>query len=261
MSQASDAELLQEAVTEAGQIAMRYFKRDPENWTKNDVSPVSEADIAVDTFLRERLLSARPDYGWLSEETEDDPSRLSRKRVWIVDPIDGTRAFLDGKPEFTVCAGLAVDGEIVAAAIDNPAMQESFVAEKGAGALMNGEELKIGGGPALSEARILARRNVFKLERWQGDLPDTKRGYVGSLAYQVCHVAAGRWDAAIAVNRLHEWDIAAADLILTEAGGRVTDQTGAPIHYNCESPKVNGMIVAGLALHSAIASELVPKPH
>lgn len=238
---------------------MRYFRRDPKSWKKDDVSPVSEADHAVDDFLRETLTGARPDYGWLSEETADDPARLSATRVWIVDPIDGTRAFLDGKPEFTICAALVEEGRVIAAAVTNPATAESFTARRGLGAKCNGVPLRLGEAPALEAARILSRRNVLKPERWRGDPPDNRRGYIGSIAYQLCVVAAGRWDAALAVNKLHEWDIAAAQLILTEAGGRVTDQTGAAIPYNRESPRVNGMICAAPALHDTLSARLIPK--
>jgi len=237
---------------------MGYFQRDPKSWKKNDVSPVSEADLASDALLRDVLLTARPGYGWLSEETEDHHDRLSQESVWIVDPIDGTNAFLQGKPDFTVCAGLARNGEAVAGVVINPVNKQVFKAIKGEGAWLNGE-LLAGPKPAsLETARYLSRKNVMKPDRWYDDVPAKKPAYIGSLAYQLCVVAMGTHDAAISVGGLHEWDIAAAGLILSEAGGVVTDQWGEPLRYNQAFPVIDGMIAAGPALHSEIRDAMIP---
>ncbi len=251
--------MLERATAQAAELVMGYFRRDPKSWKKNDVSPVSEADLASDALLQKLLLGARPGYGWLSEETEDNRDRLSCDHVWIVDPIDGTNAFLQGKPDFTVCAGLARDGEAVAGVVINPVNKQVFKAIKGEGAWLNGALLS-GLKPAtLSAARYLSRKNVMKPDRWHGDVPMPKPGYIGSLAYQLCVVAMGTHDAAVSVSALHEWDIAAAGLILQEAGGVVTDQWGKPLRYNEAMPVIDGMIAAGPALHAEIRGALIPK--
>ncbi len=254
-----DLTLLEQSATEAAELVMGYFENDPKSWKKNDVSPVSEADLASDALLQKRLLGARPDYGWLSEETEDNPERLSRESVWIVDPIDGTNAFLQGKPDFTICAGLARGGEAVAGVVVNPVHRQVFTAIRGQGAWMNGDTLQGPTEAPLEEARFLCRRNVMKSERWAGAVPNAKSAYIGSLAYQLCVLAMGDRDAAVSVNPLHEWDIAAAGLILTEAGGVVTDQRGEALKYNQSVPRMDGMICAAPGLHNAISESLIPK--
>jgi len=250
--------ILREAVGDAGTLVMRYFGQNPETWDKPGEGPVSEADLAANDLLRERLCGAFPAHGWLSEESVDDPARLACERVWIVDPIDGTRAFVDGKQEFTVCAALAVRGEIVAGAVLNPAKQEFFFAAKGQGASRNGEPLLSGPVPAFEDAGILSRRSLLDTAKWQGEAPGGQHGYVNSIAYRVCKVATDRWDAAIALNNLSEWDLAAAQIILHEAGGRMTDRAGNPIRYNSADTLVAGLVAAADPLHGQIIGRLMP---
>ena len=135
---ATDHALLLDAVREAGALALKYFRTDVESWDKSPDNPVSEADLAVDKLLRDKLMTARPGYGWLSEETADTPDRRTKSHVWIVDPIDGTRAFLRGTPQFAVSAALVVDEHPVSGAVFNPAQGEMFEAKKGGGARLNG---------------------------------------------------------------------------------------------------------------------------
>lgn len=251
--------LLKSAVGEAAELVMGYFQRDPKSWKKNDVSPVSEADLASDALLKDKLLGARPDYGWLSEETEDSDERLSQENIWIVDPIDGTNAFLNGKSDFTICAGLVRSGQAVVGVVINPVNEQVFSAVRGQGAWLNDEPLSGPIDTALDDAHLLCRRNVMKQERWTGAPPNAQNGYIGSLAYQLCLLANGEWNAAVSANPLHEWDIAAAGLILAEAGGKVTDQCGNPLRYNQPTPKIDGMICAGPGLHAAISDKFIPK--
>ena len=133
----ADHALVADAVREAGDIARRYYGGNVESWEKNPGDPVSEADLAIDTFLKEKLTAACPDYGWLSEETVDDPSRLDKSRVWIVDPIDGTRSFIAKKPEFTICAALVENGQPILGVVYNPILEEFYEAELGTGAFLN----------------------------------------------------------------------------------------------------------------------------
>jgi len=253
-----EIEALRSAVADAGALVMRYFGKEPKTWEKPGEGPVSEADLAANDLLHERLCGAFPSHGWLSEESADDTARLTRERVWIVDPIDGTRGFIAGKPEFTVCAGLAVGGEVVAGAVLNPATQEYFFAVRGQGATLNDAPLVADRCPIFAEARMLSPSGVRKSSLWEDSAPGGRHGYVNSIAYRVCKVATDRWDTAIVLNRLSEWDLAAAHVILEEAGGRVTDRAGDPIRYNRAEPKIAGLIAAVDPLHGELVARLVP---
>jgi len=233
--------LLSDAAARAGEIAMRYFRRDPGVWMKVGNSPVSEADIAVDTFLRETLLRARPDYGWLSEETLDARSAGSAGRVFIVDPIDGTRAFIEGQKSWCVSVAIVEDGRPVAGVLDCPAREERFWAGRGRGAWKNGTVLKVG--PPKGPARIagpkeLVDRLALPAERLE------RATYVPSLAYRIAMVADGRLDASFVKPNSHDWDLAAADLVLGEAGGSLQTRLGQPPDYFQADPR-HGTLAAG----------------
>ncbi len=255
----ADFVLLKDAVADAGALVMGYLGKDPQKWDKPGEGPVTEADYAADKLLHERLIGPRPGYGWLSEESADDPSRLDCDAVWIVDPIDGTRAFIDAKPEFSVSAALAWRGEIVAGVVFNPATDETFAAIKSGGATLNGQPMRLDLATAFGDASVLTRRSVWKDENWQGTPPGGKRGYVNSIAYRVSLVAAGRWDAALVLNGLSEWDLAAAQLVLEEAGGAVTNRVGGAITYNKPHPAVSGLIAAKPPLTTTILNNLAPR--
>lgn len=255
----AEIDALREAVAEAGALVMGYFGQDPETWEKPGEGPVSEADLAANEVLHARLTGAFPAHGWLSEESADDPARLSCERVWIVDPIDGTRAFIAGKPEFTVCAALAVGGEAVAGAVFNPARDEFFLAIRGQGAMLNGTPLSAGPAAPFAEANILSTRGLLKPARWSaGAPPGGRHGYVNSIAYRVCKVATEHWDMTIAPGQFSEWDLAAAQVILEEAGGRVTTRTGAAIRYNAATPKIPGLIASVDPLHGELVAQFIP---
>jgi len=211
-----DLDLLRSNAVAAGIMAAGYFRRDMKSWSKENASPVTEADIAVDKFLRASLSAARPDYGWLSEEQEDDGSRLARKRVFIVDPIDGTRAFIKGEDCWTICIAVVEDGVAVAGVVYAPARDELYAACKGGGATQNGSELvrrqHIGPGPVIpAPGAVHEALSGTGLEYVRGpSLP--------SLAYRLVQVATGVLDAAVARRGAQDWDIAAAQVILSEAG-------------------------------------------
>ena len=252
----SDHALLMQAVREGGDIARSFFKKDPKSWEKNPGDPVTEADIAVDGLLHERLCENRPDYGWLSEETEDDLSRLDRHRVWIVDPIDGTRAFIAGREEFTVCAGLVENGRPVLGAVFNPVTDEFFEAVKGHGARCNGESLQTPDGVVLEEARLLASQRMLERREGIGALPRAQFSFINSIAYRMALVARDRFDATISLAKKSDWDIAAAELIVTEAGGRAAAPDGSPFFYNTQTARHDGVIAAGPKLFADILSRL-----
>jgi len=226
-----DLDLLMDAAAEAGQLALTFFGKDPKTWFKDNKSPVSEADLAVDTLLGKRLQAARPDYGWLSEESADDKTRLDAARTFVVDPIDGTRAFLAGGEEWTVALAVVEAGRAVASVVFCPVRDETFGALAGGGAWLNGERLCTSSRTDIAGARlsgpysIAANKQVIAagFERTEN---------IRSLAYRLALVAANRVDIAVARKGPSDWDLAAADLLVQEAGGELTDLAGHRCRYN-----------------------------
>ncbi len=255
-----DARLLCAAVREAGALALDYFRRGLEvrRWEKNPGDPVSDADMAVDRLLQERLTKARPDYGWLSEETPDDGARIGRNKLWVVDPIDGTRAFLAGRPQFTVCAALVAGDAAVAAAVYNPASDEFFEAVAGGGARCNGQPIRTSRHEGLAGASLLASKRTFEQRDWAKSLPGARFTDMNSIAYRMVKAAAGAYDAAVSTSPKRDWDIAAADLIVREAGGACTTMAGALFRYNRPEALHPSVLAAGPALHAALCDLLRP---
>ncbi len=247
-----DSAIAEAAVREAGTLAHAYFCAHANSWEKEDSSPVSEADHAVDRLLNDRLLAHRPDYGWISEETTDDLARLDCERVWIVDPIDGTGAFLKHRPHWVVSVALAIAGEPVFGFLFNPIRGEFFAAIRGRGATMNGQPISVGNREQLAGCRMLATASRLAPERWPHPWPEMEVVRFNSFAYQVALVASDRADATIAFARIHQWDLAAADVILSEAGGLMTTPDAAPIVYNTENLRFPGAVIAGPALHATL---------
>ncbi len=249
---ADDQALLVAAVREAGAIALRHFGTEMKAWQKQGGTPVSEADIAVNQHLHRRLGEARPHYGWLSEETEDDPSRMTRRRVWVVDPIDGTKAYLAGTPHFCHAVALVEDGKPVLAALFNPAVDEFYEAADGQGAKLNGRPIRVSGRAELEGCRIAAFEPMFRHPAWRLPWPPMDVIQRDSVAYRFALVASGAVDAALGLNSKNDWDLAAADLIVREAGGRVTSHDGQTLIYNTERATHRSFIAAGPALHDAL---------
>jgi myo-inositol-1(or 4)-monophosphatase len=251
------ADELGQALREAGPIALKTFRGTIRSWTKDRNSPVSEADIAVDQFLYERL--NREGYGWLSEESKDDRSRLSSERLFIVDPIDGTRSYLAGLPDWTIVAAVVEKGRPVAAAVYAPVDDDLYLAAAGRGATRNGEAIAASGGSALAHARIAGPKKV--LERLTIIDPATvHEPKIHSLALRMTRVAEGRIDAAFASVNAYDWDLAAADLLVHEAGGVMTNFTGETLVYNLHDPVHGAILAAGRARHDAML-ELVRARH
>jgi myo-inositol-1(or 4)-monophosphatase len=251
-----DLALLEAAVREAGGIARRFFGTDYKRWSKSGGSPVTEADLAVDRFLRETLTAARPDYGWLSEESPDDPARLGRERVFVVDPIDGTIAFLKGRPHFTICAAVVRAHRPVAGAVYNPMSDEFYLAGAGGGARRNGVPIRVGDRAGLKDCAMLGDRSQLGRPPW----PPMHVQNRNSIALRLALVADGSADATVSLSAKRDWDLAAADVILAEAGGRISDLAGAPLRYNGPDAVQPGLIAAGPALHAQIVSLLAGKP-
>ncbi len=248
----ADETLMIGAVRDAGRLALSFFGNAPRQWTKEDHSPVSEADLAVNDLLRERLQGERPEYGWLSEETADDDSRRECRRVWVVDPIDGTRSFLKGVPHWTVSVALIEDGAPVIGCVFNPAQDELFTAHRGTGAKLNGNEIRVSGCKSIGGCRMMGHAFVFDRKRWRDPWPDMETEVRNSMAYRLCLVASGAWDATFTISSKADWDVAAADLIVSEAGGRVSTHDGGALVYNRPVPRHPTVLAAGPDLHSSL---------
>lgn len=237
-----DLLLLLEAAREAGEIAMRYFGKAPEVWMKAGQSPVSEADYAADTFLRETLGAARPDYGWLSEETVDTGARMTARRTFVVDPIDGTRGFLEGNSAWCVSVAVVEAGRTIAGVLDCPARGEIYSAMPGKGAHKNGVRIAVrepGTELAIGGPQRFVDLLPEELRRRTRRMP-----HIPSLAYRLAMIAEGSIDATFVKPNAHDWDIAAVDLILTEAGGQLLDAKGGRPVYASAVPR-HGVLVGG----------------
>ncbi len=252
----ADHALLVEAARRAGSIALARFGTEQDVWRKGEHHPVCEADLEVDAALREALSGARPDYGWLSEESEDDKSRLEASRVWVVDPIDGTNSYLKGIPEFAVAAALVEDGQPIAAAVFNPAKGEMFEALAGGGARLNGEMMRVSGNANASRIAMLASRSEHREAAWPGQFANDAIKAVSSIAYKLALVAAGHFDATASGWPKSDWDICAGDLLVREAGGRMTTMAGEPLVYNKDRPRHRTCLASNTLLHRPLLDRL-----
>lgn len=256
----TDLKLLIEAAEEAGRIARRFSGPVAQSWDKPDgAGPVTEADLAVNEMLEHELRAARPDYGWLSEESADTQDRLSAERVFIIDPIDGTRSFIEGSNTWAHSLAIAEKGEVIAAAIFLPMRDKLYTAARGMGAFLNYERIHPTTRADITGASVLAARPTMDRQHWRNAPPAMDRSHRPSLAYRTALVAQGRYDAMFTLRPTWEWDIAAGDLILREAGARTSDRFGAPLVFNNRDPRQKGMVAAGQGIHPKITEALVPE--
>ena len=254
-----DAALLQDAVREAGALAQSMFRTELKTWTKGATSPVSEADIAVNDLLETRLREATPDYGWLSEESADDAARLSRRLTWIVDPIDGTRNYLNGHDDWCVSVAVGVQAARGLGGVFAPTTGEFFFPARGGGTTLNDVPVRASSGSELDFARVAGPKPL--VERLKPSLGDIKlHPRIGSLALRLCRVAHGALDAAFAGGNSHDWDLAAADLIVQEADGRMSDLSGEPILYNRREVAHGVLVAAGRDRHAGIVAHFRNRP-
>ncbi|MDJ0858581.1 MAG: 3'(2'),5'-bisphosphate nucleotidase CysQ [Dinoroseobacter sp.] len=254
---ARDLALLTDAALAAAEIAEKHWRASPEIWDKDDgAGPVTEADLEIDRMLHAELLAARPDYGWLSEETADTPDRLDASRVFIVDPIDGTRAFIDGQRTFAHALTVVEDGQPVAGVVYLPLREKLYAAALGQGATLNGQPLAVSPRTDMSGASMLAARPNFAPEHWGGTAPQLERHFRTSLAYRISLVAEGRFDSMLTIRDAWEWDIAAGCLIAAEAGAQVSDRLGRALAFNNPGAKTAGTLVANPTLHKQLTRAL-----
>jgi|WetSurMetagenome_2_1015567.scaffolds.fasta_scaffold105506_2 myo-inositol-1(or 4)-monophosphatase len=249
----SDLDLIRTAAGEAGAMALRMLTEGRVKTSyKDGGSPVTNADLALDRELRTRLLEARPDYGWLSEETEDDSSRLSARRAFVVDPIDGTFAFIRGRPWWAVSIAVVEDGEPVVGVLEAPALGETYAAEAGVGAWLNGEPIGVSNRAELEGCAVLADARTLQRHAGPEPWPEMRIESRNSVAYRMALVASGAFDATVALSAKNDWDLAAADLIAREAGAVATDHLGQRFVYNRPSARKRSLICAGPTLHRLI---------
>lgn len=252
-----ELDLLREAVQEAGKIASGYWRKEPKVWDKGGAAgPVSEADLHTDRFLRATLTAARPEYGWLSEETEDDKARLARERTFIVDPIDGTRSFLAGEKPWAISAAVVERGEIIAGVVAMPMLDLLFAAEKGRGATLNSTPIQTSEFTSVERAQVLLAKPALEPSNWKGAVPPLQRNFRPSLAYRLALVAQGRFDGMLTLRSTWEWDVAAGMLIASEAGAVATDRRGQMPRFNNAHPQIDGALVANPGLHAALRDQL-----
>lgn len=252
-----DFALAEAAVRAAGKIALDFLGKDNfDTWLKRGVEPVTEIDLKINTLLKAELTGKRPDYGWLSEECADQKDRLGKDRVWIVDPIDGTRAFMRGKSDFAISVALVEREGPVIGLLFAPARDEFYTAVKGHGAFLNGEKIHVGAHAEISGMRLQGDRDYFTSKRWLVAWPDMTINKYQSFALRVTGVARGKYDAALSARPKSEWDVAAAGLILEEAGGVVCDQNGKRFSYNQENTRLQHIIATTPRLKDKILAQL-----
>lgn len=239
----ADLTLLSDAARAAGDIAMRFFNQDPEVWDKGgSAGPVTEADLAVDKMLRAELLANRPGTGWLSEETEDNLSRLGQDDVFVVDPIDGTRAFIEGAKHWAHSLALVQQGQVTAAVVFMPATGALYGAAVGQGATKNGIPLSVSRPAADETNTILSNKFNMQLEFWAHGIPPVDRHFRSSLAYRLALVAEGRFDGMLTLRDTWEWDVAAGALLVQEAGGKVQTATRQAVRFNTPPACLPGLL-------------------
>jgi myo-inositol-1(or 4)-monophosphatase len=248
-----DLELLCDVAQEAGEIALRHFGKDPDYWDKDGgQGPVSVADLEINRMLEARLQAARPEYGWLSEETDDDTARLGCERVFILDPIDGTRSFIAAHPDFAHSFAVAENGLVTAAVVHMPAKKLTFCATRGGGATLNGKPISPSGATELAKASALAAKPMMDATHWPGGVPPVERNFRSSLAYRLALVAMGQFDLMFTFRPAWEWDVAAGDLICAEAGAGVFTKTGGVPVYNSAQAKIPGLLACAPGLSAAL---------
>jgi myo-inositol-1(or 4)-monophosphatase len=247
-----DLALIREAACEAGALAVAERSKGLKITSKVGGSPVTSADLAVDALLKDRLLTARPDHGWLSEETPDTVDRLTRRRIFVVDPIDGTVAFMKDRPWWCVPIAIVEDGLPVAAVIHVPALNETFEATVGGGARLNGRPIAASDVDTLDDAAVLADARLMEGPHWPEPWPAMRYEKRNALAYRMALVASGAFDAAIALTPKWDWDVCAGALIATEAGARVSDHHGRAWRFNRPDPRQASLVCSAPALHPLI---------
>ena len=241
---AADLDLIIDAAHEAGALALKLRNAGLEVQYKEGDSPVTNADLATDALIKDRLTGARPDYGWLSEETADNPTRRNHRRLFVVDPIDGTRAFIKDRPWWAVSIAVVEDDQPVAGVVFAPDVGETYTATAGGGAWLNGAAIRASSCDLVEGCGMVGDARMFTHPAWPTPWPDMRIEARNSTAYRMCIIASGAFDATLALVPKFDWDLAAADLIAREAGAVVGDHLGRPFSYNGHKPAQPSLVCA-----------------
>ena len=252
----TDVDLAIRVTSAAAKLALHYFHAKSEWWDKSPGNPVGVADLEVDAFLKSQLLGARAGDGWLSEETADTEARLVKRRIWVVDPIDGTRDFIRGRSGWAVSVALVEDGVVTVAALAAPVREQLFIAARGQGATCNGVAIHVSGLATMPGIRLPIDPPNIDAKFWPSPWPGIAVEKPNSLALRLAKVASGEADAWIEGRSIAEWDVAAAALICAEAGGMVTDRAGRSLTFNQPDPVIHGLAAATPALHAEVRERL-----
>jgi myo-inositol-1(or 4)-monophosphatase len=249
---ARERDVAVEAARAAGAIIRRHYGTDVLVELKGHDDPLTAADRESNACIHEIVTKAFPDDGWLSEETADSTDRLASRRVWIVDPLDGTKEFTQHIPEFCVCIALVEAGRPIVAVELNPAADRLYCAARGQGTMVNGERARVSTQRAVAQAEVLASRSEDKRGEWEPFKPLCKVVLTGSVAFKLAELSTGHGDATFTLTPKNEWDICAGSLLVEEAGGRVTGLDGKPLVWNQPSPLRPGMIASNGLLHDGL---------
>ena len=253
---ASELRVATAAARAAGIIVRRWYEGDYTVRNKAHDSPVTEADLEANQSIQTAIQGAFPDDGWLSEETRDSEARLSKSRVWIIDPLDGTKEFINHIPEFCVCIGLVEDGVPVLGVEYNPVREELFAGALGGGVTLNDEPVRVSSQRDLAAARILTSSSETDRGEWEEFRAELRLELTGSVAYKLALIAAGMGDATFSLTPKNEWDICAGTALLTAAGGRITDRHGQPLRFNQRDTRLPGIIASNAELYVPIVELL-----
>jgi len=241
---AADLDLIVNAAHEAGALALKLRSAGLEVQYKEGDSPVTNADLATDALIKDRLTRARPDYGWLSEETADNPARRNHRRLFVVDPIDGTRAFIKDRPWWAVSIAVVEDDQPVAGVVFAPDLDETYSATADGGAWLNGTAIRASAQDLVEGCGMVGDARMFTHPAWPTPWPQMRIEARNSTAYRMCVIASGAFDATLALVPKFDWDLAAADLIAREAGAVVGDHLGRPFSYNGHKPAQPSLVCA-----------------
>ncbi len=254
-----ELEIASSAARAAGELVRGYYQGEFQVSHKGKDNPVTNADLEANRKLKQVILGAFPQDGWLSEETIDSSDRLSCPRTWIIDPLDGTKEFIGRLPEFCICVALVVEGTPRVAVSYNPVTDELFHAIRGAGAFLNQKQIRVSDRQTLDDALVLASRSEDKRGEWEVFKPHCQVELTGSVAFKLALVAAGRADATFTLTPKNEWDICSGTLLVMEAGGKVTGLAGGPLSFNNPDTLLPGLIASNARLHDQILQLIAEK--
>jgi myo-inositol-1(or 4)-monophosphatase len=247
-----ERDVAEHAAREAGAIVRRYYESGVKVAEKGPDDPVTRADLEANARIHDLISAAFPDDGWLSEETADSRERLRRRRVWVVDPLDGTKEFIQHIPEFCICIALVEARRPIVAVEYNPAADRLYAAVRGEGTTVNGARARVSTTARVADAAVLASRSEDKRGEWDPFKGRVHVRLTGSVAFKLAELSTGAGDATFTLTPKNEWDICAGTLLVEEAGGRVTGLDGAPLDFNQATTLRPGMIASNGILHDGL---------